>query len=198
MKILYLGPFREKLISYLKSHGDQVVHLEDRLEKNPEILEDIDYIISYGYRYIIKKDIVDKFRKRAINLHISYLPWNKGSDPNLWSFLEDSPKGVTIHYIDYGIDTGDILVQKKVEFSNDHTLKTSYETLSCEIEKLLMQNWPKIKMGNIKATPQREEGTTHRKKDKEPYLHLLISGWDTPITHLIGKAKIRSLKDESL
>ena len=67
-----------------------------------DIAEQYDFIISFGYRHIIKEDIIDKFINKIINLHISYLPYNKGADPNLWSYLENTPKGVTIHYIDKG------------------------------------------------------------------------------------------------
>ena len=53
-------------------------------------------IISYNYSYIIKQDIISFMNGRIINLHISYLPWNKGSNPSFWSFMDETPKGVTI------------------------------------------------------------------------------------------------------
>lgn len=46
-----------------------------------------------------------------MNLHISYLPWNKGADPNFWSCIDGTPAGVTLHHIDAGVDTGDIIAQ---------------------------------------------------------------------------------------
>jgi len=42
------------------------------------------------------------------------LPYNKGSHPNFWSFIENSPKGVSIHEIDEGIDTGKLIASKKL------------------------------------------------------------------------------------
>ena len=71
--------------------------------------QNFDFLISYGYKFILKNDILSLFKKAAINLHISYLPYNRGSDPNFWSFMENSPKGVSIHYMDAGLDTGDII-----------------------------------------------------------------------------------------
>ena len=54
---------------------------------------------------------------------MSYLPWNRGADPNFWSILEDTPKGVTIHIMDESIDTGDILYQKDpLEFNSQNEL----------------------------------------------------------------------------
>jgi methionyl-tRNA formyltransferase len=189
MKILLLGPERLWLKHFLESFGDQVIQYQDKLEENSPILNGVDFIISYGYRYIIKPDIVRKFKNKAINLHISYLPWNKGADPNLWSFLEDSPKGVTIHYIDSGLDTGDIIVQKEVQYHEDDTLRTTYERLTQTIEQLFMEYWPLIREGKVKGIPQPMGGSYHKLKDKEKYLHLLTDGWDTPIRNLIGKAK---------
>lgn len=188
MKILYLGPEKLHIIDFLRAFGDEVVQIEHEINELREVSE-YDFIISYGYRHVINKQIVDIFYRKAINLHISYLPWNRGADPNLWSFLEDTPKGVTIHYIDKGLDTGDIIVQKTVEFSNTETLRTSYEKLVAEIEKLFMENWLDIRSGRITPIPQTGKGTFHRKSDKLKWEYLLTKGWDTPVAELIGKAK---------
>lgn len=87
-------------------------------QKNPitKKVDAYDWIISYGYRHIIPEEIIKKTKNPIINLHISYLPFNRGSHPNYWSFKEKTPKGVTIHFIDKGIDTGPILCQKEFFF----------------------------------------------------------------------------------
>ncbi len=56
-----------------------------------------EWIISYNYKYLIPKTIIDAVNGNVINLHISLLPYNRGAYPNVWSFLEETPKGVTIH-----------------------------------------------------------------------------------------------------
>ena len=124
-----------------------------------------DWIISYGFRYIIPKEIIENVRNPIINLHISYLPFNRGAHPNYWSFKENTPKGVTIHFIDAGIDTGPILVQKECSFSNDDTLQGSYLKLKFEIENLFYNNFDKITNGEIFAKPQIGVGTFHEKKE---------------------------------
>ncbi|GAB6158042.1 hypothetical protein JCM39194_12420 [Desulfotomaculum varum] len=189
MNILYLGPPRIKMIEYLLSFNDRVIHWEDRIDLDFCNEKEIDFIVSYGYQHIIKKDVIDRYKYKAINLHISYLPWNRGSDPNLWSFLEDTPKGVTIHYIDEGVDSGEIIVQKEVKFNiEEETLRTSYEKLSFEIEELFMMVWPNIKMGKVKPIHQIGGGTFHRSVDKEKYMNLLVKGWDTPVINIFRKA----------
>lgn len=126
----------------------------------------VDWVISYNYKQIIKKPFIDKYKGKIINLHISYLPFNKGADPIFWSLVEDTPSGVTIHQIDEGIDTGDILVQKYVPLDDEDTLKTAYEKLHREIQKLFIDNWEKIKKGEILPQKQRGIGTYHRASDK--------------------------------
>lgn len=189
MNILLLGPYRKDLIGFLSTFGDKVTITEAPLTGASECLCNSDFIISYGYRHILKKDILDKFLNKAINFHISLLPWNKGADPNFWSFLEDTPKGVTIHYLDYGIDTGDILAQQEVDYVPEDTLRTSYERLSKTIEELFRKVWPNIRSGKQKSIPQPKGGTYHRLSDGAAFEYLLTKGWDTPVADLIGKAK---------
>ena len=187
MNILWLGPHRQNMIDSVTSGGDKVVHTEKRITKDSAILKGINFIISYGYQYIIKDNVLTKFPRRVINMHISYLPWNKGKDPNMWSFLEDTPKGVTIHFIDPGIDTGEIIAQEKVDFKPNDTLRTSYTRLSTRIEQLFAHIWPEIKNCSIKSFAQQEEGSFHLAREKQTVEKYLHSGWDTPVVDLIGK-----------
>lgn len=188
-KILYLGP-ETQLVSFLRDGGYEV-HLEqDRLT-----LEDFsnispDLVVSYGYRYIIKEDIINEYD--IINLHISYLPWNRGADPNFWSIYDETVRGVTIHFIDSGIDTGDIIFQKEVKFSdNERSLSTSYTRLKNEIEKLFIESWSKIESGQYERIPQNtNEGSHNYKKRLRKMWHLLPNRWETT------REEIKCLKKE--
>jgi len=188
MRILLLGSDNsecEELRRYLFSCGEEVIFIAEKItsEKVREINPDI--IISYNYRHILKEDVFLMPILGTINLHISYLPWNRGADPNFWSHLEGTPKGVTIHYINAGIDTGDIIGQELVEFSEKDTLKSSYEKLHIAIRELFKKLWPKIKSGQAPRRKQRGKGTFHLVKDKEPFLNLFSErGYDTPIEDL--------------
>lgn len=187
MNILYLGIEDKRIIDFLEKDNKVIVYKE-RIS-NGDVLKDIDYIISYGYRFIISKEIVDRFKNRAINLHISYLPWNKGADPNLWSFLEDTPKGVSIHYIDYNLDTGDILGQAEIKYEDNDTLRSTYDLLTRKMEELFFYIWEDLQKGNIIAKKQAGTGSYHNSNDKNKYLFLLNEGWDTRVRSIIGKGK---------
>ena len=172
----------------MQSHGDDVVRTEDAVEPGHDVLRDVDFIVSYGFRHIIPAAVLAPFGNSAVNLHISLLPWNRGADPNLWSFLESTPKGVTIHILDEGLDTGPVLVQREVAARDDDTLASSYERLTGAIEELFCEAWGDIRSCSIAPSPQTGAGSSHKAADKVPYEHLLIAGWDTPVTGLIGAA----------
>jgi len=189
LKILLLGPsesYQNDLCDFLLRDGNEVTFSSSKLSKDIQELNNYDYLISYGYRYIISQKIIDEFNSKAINLHISYLPWNRGADPNLWSFIDDTPKGVTIHEIDDGIDTGDILLQKEVSFNEDETLETSYKKLQIEIINLFKNNWHSIKKNECETVKQVESGTFHKSFESDELIKSLPHGWKTSVKEVKG------------
>lgn len=194
MKVLFLGPLDSPTAAFLESAGEQVIARSDRLTTDEIADGEFDFLVSHGYRHIIRQPILDLFPRRAINLHISLLPWNRGADPNLWSWIDNTPKGVTIHFIDAGVDTGDVIAQREVTFHPHETLASSYAKLQQQIVDLFSKTWPNVRTGQFKSLPQSESGTSHRMKEKEEIAHLLSEGWDTPVHKLIAYGeKLRSV-----
>ena len=191
MKILILGPDKEpqrKLVELLSNDGNSIAIHEERLNYNYVSKSKYDYLISFGYRYLVKENVLNFFKGKAINLHISLLPWNKGADPNLWSLLDNTPKGVTIHQIDSGLDTGKIFCQKEIYFGENETLKSTYNLLNDAMIELFKVNWIKIKNEKLRPKAQIGAGTYHKSSDKKNYMHLLTNGWDTSIKDIEGRA----------
>ena len=98
-----------RLLNFLKEDKSNKVSTSSKKLRLSEI-NSFDTIISYGYRFKIDEKLIKK-NKNIINLHIYFLPFNRGAHPNFWSFIENTPSGVSIHKIDKGIDTGDIINQ---------------------------------------------------------------------------------------
>jgi methionyl-tRNA formyltransferase len=190
MKVLILGKGPSPLRPIIENYDCDCIESFDPVDVEFIRKSAIDYAVSYRYRHIVRKAVIDCLKGKIINLHISLLPWNRGADPNLWSFLEDTPKGVSIHYMDEGLDTGDIIAQKDVKFNvSSETLASTYETLNIEIIELFKIQWPLIMQAKCARQKQAPGGTYHGLKDKEPYLHLMAdNGWDTPVEYLLGKA----------
>ena len=190
MNALVLGVIPSPLIPILEEHDCRVVECADPIDVEYLKSSSIEFAVSCRYRHIIQKPIIEYLSGNIINLHVSLLPWNRGSDPNLWSFLENTPKGVTIHYVDEGLDTGDIIAQKEVVFDTSaETLARTYDRLNVEIVELFRLQWSLIMQSETDRRKQPFGGSFHKVKDKEQFAHLLAeNGWDTLVEKLIGKA----------
>jgi methionyl-tRNA formyltransferase len=172
-----------------------------------------EFLLSCGYRFLIRPEILAMFRPGfAINCHISLLPWNRGADPNLWSWIDGTPKGVTIHGLDEDLDTGPILIQDdwtaslhgKAESPEWHeTLATTYSELHYRMTWLLRNHWKAgpgtlrvkgpgadpataLRDGSILSTPQPPGGTSHTTKDRARaeamFPEFKTLGWQTPLS----------------
>jgi len=149
-------------------------------------LDKIDLIITFNYRHLIKKFILKRLKRPAINLHISYLPFNRGCHPNFWSFIENSVKGVTIHEIDNGLDTGPILFQNKIFFNinkkkHNNFFKTN-QILNSEIEKLFLKNINQILNKKYETKKQVKGGSFHYRNDLPT---LMKNNWKIKIKNVI-------------
>lgn len=201
MKILFLGPTCPVIENALKNVGHIVQQTEEALDEHFFESHTFDFAISYRYKKIIKQKTINYFKNCIINLHISLLPWNRGSDPNFWSYIDNTPRGVTIHKIDAGIDTGHILLQQAVSIDTEYaTLKSSYDLLSHTVEQLFIENIDALLRGTI--IPQEQVGASsyHNSHDKVAYLYLIEDmWWDTPVKKLlmIEKEEEKERKRES-
>ena len=112
---------------------------------------------------------------------MSYLPYNRGAHPNLWSFINNTPKGVSIHEIDNKIDNGPIIFRKKVIFQNEQnqTLITTYNILFKEIENLFIKNFHNILKKNYTKIHNKKTVLNY-KKDKPKK----IKNWNIKIKNL--------------
>ena len=179
-QILFLGYSAKdtSLIKSIEKKGRTVIHSNKKIYWEDEF----DLIICFGYRHIIKKEQIYTSSAPIINLHLSYLPWNKGAHPNFWSHYECTPSGVTIHEIDPGIDTGNIIYQKYVNFRDtENTFTLTYRRLLIEIEDLFNKNIDSILSKQWNSKPQRRVGTTHKIED----LPTSFKGWDSNIQNEI-------------
>ena len=182
MKFLLLSPTPERLIPCINTHDDEFLSINDKVDRNFILKNGIDYLISYNYRHILSAEVLDALNHRAFNLHTSLLPYNRGSHPVLWSVLEHTPLGVTIHELDKGLDTGAIVFQKELTIDDPNkTLRQLYESVNRELVDLFCQKWNNIKSGDFISTPQSGESTFHKKVEAERVVSYFSKTWDTPI-----------------
>lgn len=108
--------------------GDHATRLSS--EAQEEILRqfksaDVDLIILAGFMRILKDPVLNAFPKKIINIHPSLLPQYPGKDAIPRALADgNTTAGCTVHYVDSGIDTGEIIAQTTVPIHSDDTLET--------------------------------------------------------------------------
>ncbi|MBI4423391.1 MAG: hypothetical protein HY554_06675 [Elusimicrobia bacterium] len=125
-----------------------------------------DVALSIYWAYLLKPEFFTIPPRGTINFHCSLLPFNRGKNPNVWPLIEGTPAGVTLHYIDAGIDTGDIVAQREIPVDWTDTAQTIYERMAPTFIELFQETWPKILRGEIR--PAKQDGakaTFHLAKD---------------------------------
>jgi methionyl-tRNA formyltransferase len=127
---------------------------------------DAEVAVSVLFGYVLTAEFMRLFPKGCINLHPALLPHNRGAFPNVWSIVSKTPAGVTLHYIDEGIDTGDIIAQQEVPVEITDTGASLYGKLETASLELFKKHWPSIRAGNCSRTPQLlGTGSSHRARD---------------------------------
>ena len=124
--------------------------------------------ISVLFGYILRPELLERFPAGVINLHPSLLPWNRGACPNVWSILDHTPAGVSLHYVDAGIDTGDVIARETVAVEPVDTGGSLYGKLEQASFELFCRAWPEVRerrAGRTLQSPQ--EGTRHTLRELE-------------------------------
>ena len=121
----YEGALKSKIINVTNINSNYVVNL---LNQNP-----CNLCIVMGTS-ILKKKIINACKSEIINVHGGYLPYYRGNNCIYFAYLNDDWDRIanTIHYIDTGVDTGDIIEIVRPTISSDD----NPETLYCKAKKL--------------------------------------------------------------
>jgi len=176
---LFLGYKKRdtKLILAIKKKGWKITEWGNK--KPGKIFFKYDLIVSFGYKHVIDINILKKCKRPIINLHISYLPYNKGAFPNFWSFINNTPKGVSIHEMSKKIDSGNILYRKKILFEkNINSFKITYKILTKNLEILFLKKINFILDKKYIIKKLKDKKSFHFKSD----LPKFMKNWDISIS----------------
>jgi methionyl-tRNA formyltransferase len=171
MEAVFLGmnDAGEKVYNWLNSRDDVKVRAllteKDQLSLIKEIEPEI--VISSGFEHKVPEEIIEVPAQGIVNLHPSFLPYNRGSHPNVWSIIDDTPAGVSIHYMVEEIDEGPIIDRKEVRVEPSDTAGKLYSRLQNEMFELFKENWLDIKEGVEGEEQNTETGSTNYEKDLE-------------------------------
>ena len=132
---------------------------EKIIKKIKEINPDLIVVVAYGK--ILPKEIIDIPKYGIINVHSSLLPKYRGASPIHSAILNgDTESGVSIMYIEEGLDSGDVILQESCDILESDTLGTLHDKLkdlgAIGLEKALKL----IEAGKVEATKQDESLAT--------------------------------------
>lgn len=169
-----LPGWQKSLYQVATNHGIDNVALEDTY--------DIDNLLflSMEYDRLVKPE---RFRNaRLYNIHFSLLPAYKGMYTSAIPILNgEKYTGVTLHKIESGIDTGDIIAQRKIEISNNDTCRDLYQKYLSEGARLTIDNLEDIIAFRETFTPQPAEGASYYPKSYIDYSNLNINMNDVAV-----------------
>jgi methionyl-tRNA formyltransferase len=114
----------------------------------------VDLIVLAWWPYIIKKPLLNLPQLGFLNTHPSLLPYNRGRHYYFWNILDEDPFGVTLHWIDKDIDTGDIAFQSKLEKTWEDTGFSLRERSKQAMVSLFKEKFDRIVSGNIPRIKQ--------------------------------------------
>ncbi len=128
--------------------------------KDPGLVNDLkkldpDIFIVCGYQFFLPQDIINIPRMGTLNFHASLLPRHSGMHPGFWTiYYGDNYSGMVIHFMDKGIDTGDIAYQSKVPVNPGDTIEVLYERIYATCPGLIKQLMSGMEKSSIPRKPQ--------------------------------------------
>lgn len=147
-----------------------------------------DFLFSFSYSRIIRKNVLDLFKDRAFNLHFSLLPRNRGCMPLIYALAEgDRETGATLHVMDEGIDTGDIVSQVRIPISESDTARTLYFRATAAGISLFAETYPRITEGSYARKAQSESEATYHPQ-RNPNDRWIDWRWDRDRIHAFIRA----------
>lgn len=142
-----------------------------------------DMIVAMHYGVIFKKPLLEVPRMGSVNIHPTRLPWGQGCTPScLHMFVGDDKNWITLHWIDPGIDTGDVIAQASVDVLPEDTGFDSTTKLLYAGHRIFAENLPLLREGKAPRIPQeeitRKQGVERLYYHWQPYYARIP--WDQP------------------
>ena len=162
-----VGKNKEKSWTPIKKmaieHNIKVLQPEKIRKEYDEVINlKPDLIVTCAYGQIIPEVILNAPRLGCINVHASLLPKLRGGSPLHHALIDGYDKtGVTIMYMDKGMDTGDIITQEEIDILKTDTVGTIHDKLSVMGSELLYKTLPSIINGTNSRIKQNDSEATY-------------------------------------
>lgn len=120
-----------------------------------------DVVLVWSYSMILPDEILKVARHGAVNVHGGLLPAYRGGHVMQWAMINGEPEtGVTLHYMDAGVDTGPLIAQQRFGIDAADDAVAVKKKLTTAGSQLLKEWWPRIAGGTAPCQPQ-DESAAH-------------------------------------
>lgn len=129
----------------------------------------LDLIVCVNFDQILKKDIINLPTIGCINTHASLLPKYRGRAPLNWAMINgEEYSGVTVHFIDESIDTGDIILQEKIKIDEDYYISDLLNKVKNIYPKIVLNSIRHLESNNLNLIkPDLSKGFYVNKRTKD-------------------------------
>jgi formyltetrahydrofolate-dependent phosphoribosylglycinamide formyltransferase len=123
-----------------RKKGEDRVTYDKRVHETIQSMGTVDVLACMGWMFILSPWFIEQWRNKILNVHPALLPKHPGAHAHeLVLAAKDTESGMTIHFIDEGVDTGKILLQKTCPVLPGDTI----DTLKERVQKLECEWYPK-------------------------------------------------------
>lgn len=120
-----------------------------------------DFGLAIGWFYLVPAALRNVFPCGVAGIHASLLPEYRGGAPLVWAIINGEERtGVTLFYLDDGVDTGDVVAQAEVEIGREDTIREVYERAADASVELVRAFVPQIAAGTAPRLPQDDSQAT--------------------------------------
>jgi methionyl-tRNA formyltransferase len=164
-------------------------------------------IVVVGYLTILAPHTLEAVKGRAMNGHAALLPNHRGRSAVPWAIVDgDTVTGITYHWIDEGVDTGNILLQATCDIAPDETQATLWD----KINRLLVQYFPAaLQLAHVDCPGVPQQGKSQRHRAGPPHNGVIDPKWTPAYTErfiramtypplpyaMLGDVEIRSMTE---
>ena len=162
-KEMAMSPVKECALQYhIPVLTPVKIKAAEAVEELKQYPADIFVVAAFGQ--ILSEEILNMPKYGCINIHASLLPKYRGAAPIQWSIIDgEEETGITIMQMDKGLDTGDILFQKKVAITAEETGESLFDKLALTGAEFVVEALERIEKGDVHPIKQEDEKSSYAK-----------------------------------
>lgn len=147
-------------------NGIEKIYQPEKI-KDEEVIKilknlDADLFVVVAYGQLLSEQVLNIPKYGCINVHGSLLPKYRGAAPIQWAIINGEEKtGVTIQYMEKGMDSGDMILKEEIIIEKTEIYKTLYDKMSIVGAEALIKAIELIETGNVNAEKQNHDEATY-------------------------------------